>query len=80
MDDTERFVTGAVFHHHNARMLIFFQQLGQLFLRIIQLEIFHIMARGHDAAHRTLRHAQHAFDHMAFLLVENLAAFIGAIG
>ena len=38
------------------------------------------MAGGHDAANRTLRHAQHAFDHMAFLLIENLAALTVAVG
>ncbi|MOA17637.1 hypothetical protein D3C78_1379010 [compost metagenome] len=61
-------------------MLIFFQQLGQLFLWVIQLKVFHIMAGSHNAAYRTLGHAQHAFDHMAFLLIENLAALTVAVG
>ena len=38
------------------------------------------MTRGHDAADRALRHAEYAFDHASFLLIEDLAAFAVAIG
>lgn len=79
MDNAQRFVAGAAFHHHDARVLITLQQLRQFLLRIVQLEVFDVVTRSHDAADRALRHAQHAFDHAPLLLIEDLAVFAVAV-